>query len=45
MFPIAVITDEISQDLSVAAALVKEFGGEGATRLCLQSLHALLAQV
>jgi len=27
MFPIAVITDEISQDLAVAAALVKEFGG------------------
>jgi len=27
MFPIAVITDEISQDLTVAAALVKEFGG------------------
>ena len=27
MFPIAVITDEISQDLAVAAALVKEFDG------------------
>ncbi|MBI3303446.1 MAG: sugar phosphate isomerase/epimerase, partial [Deltaproteobacteria bacterium] len=27
MFPLAVITDEISQDLAVAAALVKEFGG------------------
>jgi L-ribulose-5-phosphate 3-epimerase len=27
MFRIAVITDEISQDLAVAAALVKEFGG------------------
>jgi L-ribulose-5-phosphate 3-epimerase len=27
MFPIAVITDEISQDLTTAAALVKEFDG------------------
>jgi L-ribulose-5-phosphate 3-epimerase len=27
LFPIAVITDEISQDLTIAAALVKEFGG------------------
>src|SRR5262245_23859121 len=27
MFSLAVITDEISQDLAVAAALVKEFGG------------------
>lgn len=27
MFSIAVITDEISQDLAIAAALVKEFGG------------------
>jgi sugar phosphate isomerase/epimerase len=27
MFSLAVITDEISQDLAVAAALIKEFGG------------------
>lgn len=27
MFPIAVITDEISQDLTIAATLGKEFGG------------------
>jgi sugar phosphate isomerase/epimerase len=29
MFKLAAITDEISQDPAVAAALVKEFGGEG----------------
>jgi L-ribulose-5-phosphate 3-epimerase len=29
MFKLAVISDEISQDLAVAAAMVREFGGEG----------------
>jgi sugar phosphate isomerase/epimerase len=29
MFKLAVITDEVSQDLAVAAALMREFGGEG----------------
>jgi L-ribulose-5-phosphate 3-epimerase len=29
MFKLAVITDEVSQDLTVAAALMREFGGRG----------------